>query len=175
MPLDPRDPPLTLEIETLAPGPKETRLLVLANGVRLWNRQLPREAYRKRFGLRNVPLADELRLELRTETFYPAAVNPASRDRRKLGIVVKAIRLEREGVLQPARLVGERPADRPRLAEDVDGAVLAEVEGPEARLEPGVGQEGRQVLELLRDKGSPLRGSQHHTNQVPLRCRTPEV
>ena len=103
VPIDPQTPPRALEIEALAPGPKQTRLEVVANGVRLMNRDLTPEASTWRLVLAKVPLGDELRLELRSETFYPAAFNPASRDRRKLGIVVKTIRLVGRQERSPSR------------------------------------------------------------------------
>ncbi len=93
VPLDPRDPPRALRVELLAPGRDGTRLELVANGVVLWDRQIPREAWSRTFGLESVPLGEELRLEINSDTFSPAEKRPSSRDRRRLGVVVRGIRL----------------------------------------------------------------------------------
>ncbi len=95
VPLDARRPPRTLEIETLAPGREATRLQVLANGVELWHRRIPRGAWSKTFSLEEVPLGDELLIELNSDTFSPAESRAGSNDRRRLGVVVTGIRLGR--------------------------------------------------------------------------------
>jgi hypothetical protein len=93
VPVDPRNPPRRLEVETLAPGRDRTRLQILANGVELWHRWIPSHLWSRRFSLEGVPLDDALVIELNSDTFSPAEIRPSSRDRRKLGIVVHGIRL----------------------------------------------------------------------------------
>jgi hypothetical protein len=95
VPLDSRSLPRTLEIETFVPSREGTRLQVLANGVELWHRPVPAGAWSRTFSLEDVPLGDELLIELNSDTFSPAESRRGSNDRRVLGVVVTGIRLGR--------------------------------------------------------------------------------
>ena len=94
VPLDPADPPRRLRFGARAPGRQQVRLRLLANGVELSRQPLPRAGWSRELSLDGVPLGDELRLEILSDTFSPAARRPGSRDRRRLGIVVTEIRLD---------------------------------------------------------------------------------
>jgi hypothetical protein len=83
-----------LRIETMVPARDGTRLQVLANGIELWHARIPREAWSKTFSLEPVPLkSPELLIKLKTDTFSPAESLEGSQDRRRLGVVVRGIRL----------------------------------------------------------------------------------
>ena len=102
VPVDPENPPRLLEIEARAPGRESTRLEIFINGVR-WRQMLSPEPWSKRFGLKRVPVGDRLVIRLESDTFRPAALEPSSRDRRRLGIVVTGIRLEARQRPRPKR------------------------------------------------------------------------
>jgi hypothetical protein len=93
VPLRGRKPPRRLAVETLAPGRDGARLQVRANGVELWRGRIPSELWSRTFGLEQVPLGDELLIELESDTFVPAESLPKSRDTRRLGVVVRGVRL----------------------------------------------------------------------------------
>ena len=101
VPVDRREPPRTLEVETLVPGRDATRLQVLANGVELWQGQVPGGRWSQRLGLERLPPADEIVIELNSDTFSPPRRRPGSPVRRSLGVVVTAIRLSREPPAEP--------------------------------------------------------------------------
>ena len=92
VPLDPARLPRRLEIETATRGRTGVRLQLLANGVELWNGAIP-AVWSETFSLERVPLADELLLELASDTFSPAESVAGSQDRRRLGVMVRGIRL----------------------------------------------------------------------------------
>ena len=92
VPVDPRRPPRALEIRAMAPGRESTRLEITVNGVR-WRQTITPEPWSRRLGLRRLPASERLLIELRSDTFIPAARDPSSRDRRRLGIVLQEIRL----------------------------------------------------------------------------------
>lgn len=83
-------PPTTLTIQ-LAGGPRPP-VRVVVNGRVLFEGRFPRSG-RQTFDLSEVPMNDRLRLELLSDTFVPAAVRTGSRDRRTLGVAVRAIRV----------------------------------------------------------------------------------
>jgi hypothetical protein len=93
VPLDPRKPPRLLQIETIAPGRDRVRLQVLANGIELWDQRISPGPWSKTFSLEQVPMNDELFIELKSDTFSPAERHPDSTDERRLGVAVRAIRL----------------------------------------------------------------------------------
>jgi hypothetical protein len=93
VPLDPANPPRRLEIETVAPGREGVRLRVLANGTELWHQRISSGSWSKTFSLEQVPMNDELVIELKSDTFSPAEKHPDSADNRRLGVAVRAIRL----------------------------------------------------------------------------------
>jgi hypothetical protein len=93
IPIDPKDPPRLLRIETIAPGREVAQLQVLANGLELWNEPVSADPWSKTFRLEQVPMNDVLRIELRSDTFSPAEEYPESPDMRRLGVAVRGIHL----------------------------------------------------------------------------------
>jgi hypothetical protein len=93
VPLDPRNLPRILEIETIIPGRDGARLRVVTNGTELWRGRVPSDGWSKTFSLEQVPMVDELLIKLKSDTFSPAESLPGSRDARRLGVVVRGIRL----------------------------------------------------------------------------------
>ena len=94
VPLDPRKPPAALEIETAAPLRDEVELQVIANGIELWRGRIPPRLWSKTLSMEGVPLDDELLIELRSDTFVPAEAFERSADQRRLGVMVRGIRLK---------------------------------------------------------------------------------
>jgi hypothetical protein len=94
VPLDPANLPQSFEIETAAPGRTGARLQLLANGVELWHQKTPPHAWTQTFSLEQVPMEDELFIELNSDTFVPAESLEGSGDQRRLGVVVKGIRVQ---------------------------------------------------------------------------------
>jgi hypothetical protein len=92
VPLDPLNLPQRLEIETASRREIEVKLQVLANGVELWNEAIPR-VWSKTFSLEQVPMNDPLLIELKSDTFSPAESVEGSKDQRRLGVMVRGIRL----------------------------------------------------------------------------------
>ena len=80
--LDPANPPRAFRIETAVPGRDGVRLRVLANRVELWDERVPSEPWSRTFELNDVPLNDELLIELQSETLKRG---------RRLGVMVRAI------------------------------------------------------------------------------------
>lgn len=87
VPLDPESPPRQLEIETIAPSRQEATLQVLVNGTELWNQAIPTDGWTQSFSLEQVPMTEELVVELRSDTFSPPG------DSRQLGIVLRSMKL----------------------------------------------------------------------------------
>jgi hypothetical protein len=95
IPLHPKHLPERLEISTVAPGRDSAHLRVRANGVVLWDRLITSGPWSRVFSLAGVPLGDELRVGLESDTFCPADTIDGSADRRNLGVKVISIRLVR--------------------------------------------------------------------------------
>jgi hypothetical protein len=93
VPLNDGNAPQLLEIETIAPGRDGAHLQVLANGVELWNQRISPDVWLKTFNLEQIPMNDELLIELKSNTFVPAQKYPPSEDQRHLGVAVRGIRL----------------------------------------------------------------------------------
>jgi hypothetical protein len=74
-----------LGIEAIIPGRDGAQLRVLANGVELCNQSIPAEPWSRTFSLDQVPLDDELAIELISDTFSP--------DERKLGVGITWVKL----------------------------------------------------------------------------------
>jgi hypothetical protein len=85
--------PKLLEIDTVAPGREAAQMQVLANGVELWNRNISPDPLSNVFSLEQVPMTDELLIEIQSDTFTHAERQPQSVDRRRLGVAVRSIRL----------------------------------------------------------------------------------
>jgi hypothetical protein len=68
-------------------------LQVMANGIELWNQQIPPEGWSKSFDLEQVPLGDTLLIELNSDTLTPSGGPGGSSTERSLGVMVKGIRL----------------------------------------------------------------------------------
>lgn len=93
VPLGSANPPRLLRIDTIVPGRDGAQLQLLANGVELWRQSIPRDGWSKTFSLESVPMNDELRIEIRSDTFVPAEEREGAIDERSLGVVVTGIRL----------------------------------------------------------------------------------
>lgn len=93
VPLDPRRPPRRLDLEASAPGREGVRLQVLVDGVELWHGKIPSGPWSTTLGLEDLPLGDELVVELKSDTFSPQWRPWRPRDRRRLGVLVRGIRL----------------------------------------------------------------------------------
>ena len=94
VPLDPRNPPEVLEIETIDHNPDGARLRVLANGTELWHEQVPAQPWSRTFSLLDVPMSEVLSIELRIEADTPDESPNESTDPRGLGVLVRGIRLK---------------------------------------------------------------------------------
>jgi hypothetical protein len=86
--------PHALEIDVVAPTRKSARLRVNANGIELWQGSVPPSGWSATLALDRVPLTDELRIVLESDTFTPAVRSGSSDDARRLGVMVRAIRLQ---------------------------------------------------------------------------------
>jgi hypothetical protein len=93
IPIEPKNPPRLVRIETVAPGREVAQLQVLANGFELWNEPVSAAPWSKTFRLEQVPMNDVLLIELRSDTFSPAERHPESPDVRRLGVAVRGIQL----------------------------------------------------------------------------------
>lgn len=122
VPVNRREPPRTLEVETLVPGRDRTRLQVLANGVELWHGEIPGGPWSRRFGLEPVPLGEELLIELNSDTSSPPRRRGRARARRTLGVVVTGIRLGGEAPAEPCEDRGRHHRDGSAEARDTIGA-----------------------------------------------------
>jgi hypothetical protein len=94
--IDPKRPPTRLEVATAAPGRQDAQLRLTANDVDLWSGPSPSDPWSRSFDLADVPLRDELNLELASDTFRPAETVEGSKDHRTLGVMVRSIRLSAE-------------------------------------------------------------------------------
>jgi hypothetical protein len=92
--LDPERWPQTLEIDTVAYNRDRVHLQLLANGVELWNQQIPPEGWSQSFDLGSVPVADSLLIELNSDTFSPADLSGSPTDQGTHGVMVKGIWLK---------------------------------------------------------------------------------
>jgi hypothetical protein len=106
VPLDPENPPELLEIRTVAPGRESVDLQLLANGFELWHQPVPPEPWSRSFRLDQVPMNDELLIEILSDTFTPRGGAEGSGDLRSLGVVVTGIRLAERGHLAEAAAAG---------------------------------------------------------------------
>jgi hypothetical protein len=93
IPLHPDHLPDRLEVATVAPGRDSAGLRVRANGIVLWDGAIPSRPWSRSFALTDVPLGDELHIELESDTFRPSETIDGSTDRRRLGVKVCSIRL----------------------------------------------------------------------------------
>jgi hypothetical protein len=93
VPFDPGHPPRSLEIEIVAYDRDRVVLQVMANGIELWNREIPPEGWSKSFDLEHVPLGDSLLIELNSDTLTPLEDPAGPSTGRSLGVMVKGIRL----------------------------------------------------------------------------------
>ena len=95
VPLDPENLPQRVEVEILASGRREgADLQILTNGVELWRARIPANEWSKTLSLKQVPMGNALLIELNSDTSTPAASHEGSPDSRRLGVMVKAIRLQ---------------------------------------------------------------------------------
>jgi hypothetical protein len=85
--------PERLEVATVVPTRDGTTLRIRANGVVLWNGEIPSGPWSRSLALAGVPLGNELVVELLSDTFRPAETVEGSTDRRTLGVMVRSIRL----------------------------------------------------------------------------------
>jgi hypothetical protein len=93
VPVDPQNPPQSLEIETAATADSGTRLQLLANGTELWNDWIP-GAWSNTFDLAQVPPSDVLTVELKSGTIHPPSDATGLTDDSRLGVLLRAIRLQ---------------------------------------------------------------------------------
>jgi hypothetical protein len=84
-------PAKTLTIQLA--GTRRPRLEIVVNGRMLFDGRFPRNG-RRMFDLSAAPVKRRLRIDLLTDTFVPARVRAGSHDRRRLGVAVRAIRLQ---------------------------------------------------------------------------------
>jgi hypothetical protein len=92
VPLDPEDRPAALLLD-LEAGPAGCDLTVRVNGRVLVHQALPPGPWSKTLDLAGLDLGRTLTLELLSDTFVPHELNPASGDERRLGVLVKGVRL----------------------------------------------------------------------------------
>ena len=100
VPIESGNPPRSLEIETVAFGRDRVVLQVMANGVELWNQQIPPAGWSKSFDLEQVPLGDTLLIELNSDTLTPSDGPGGPPLGRSLGVMVKGIHLWTSSVPQ---------------------------------------------------------------------------
>ncbi len=93
VPVDPQNLPQSLEIETAATADSGTRLQLLANGTELWNDWIP-GAWSNTFDLAQVPPSDVLTVELKSGTIHPRSDATGLTDDSRLGVLLRAIRLQ---------------------------------------------------------------------------------
>jgi hypothetical protein len=93
IPLHPKHLPDHLEVATVVPGRDGARLAIRVNGVVLWSGGIPSGPWSRSLSLADVPRADELLVELESDTFCPAETIDGSTDTRKLGVKVRSILL----------------------------------------------------------------------------------
>jgi hypothetical protein len=151
VPVDASDPPVVLGIETVVPGRKEVRLRVRANAIELLDRRVPGSAWSESLSLREVPITDEVLIEIDSDTFSPADSVDGAGDRRRLGVVVQGIRLAARATL---------------AARAVDGVTLG--------TEPVFGFQESGFHRSERYRGEPARWTDGAASlRVPLDPRAP--
>ena len=97
VPVAPGNPPQLLELEAMVPGREGANLEVLANGVVLWQDWLPAHPWPESMtiSLVDVPMSESLVIELNSDTSASDAVVDAADEQRRLGVMVRGIRLKR--------------------------------------------------------------------------------
>ena len=100
VPIESGNPPKSLEIETVAFGRDRPVLQVKANGIELWNQQIPPEGWSKSFDLEQVPIGDTLLIELNSDTLTRSGGPGGPSPGRSLGVMVKGIHLGTTSIFQ---------------------------------------------------------------------------
>jgi hypothetical protein len=94
VPLDPNHLPRLMRVHIGSTGGvKEKRVKILTNGHELFDGQVPGEGFSQSFSLANVPLWEQLNIELLSDTHIPREIIRGSTDNRTLGVLVKSISL----------------------------------------------------------------------------------
>ncbi len=93
VPIDENRPPQALRVDLASTGPQGTELKVLLNGDVLFQESLPPSRWSKTFSLAGRSFHKQLTLELLSDTFVPRETTKGSKDRRTLGVMVKAVML----------------------------------------------------------------------------------
>jgi len=93
VPVDKQRPPKALKVDLDASGPKGTRLRVMVNGRTLLDERIPAGSWAKSFSLADVPLGERAAIELHSDSFVASEIVKESTDPRRLGVLVRAIRL----------------------------------------------------------------------------------
>ena len=104
--LDKYRPPLMLGIDIAETGRDATGLGLLANGVTLWDRPIPRTGGAATFSLAQVPLADRLTIEILSDTQQETNRPHSSPRRRNLGVFVRKLRVDSREALAEAATDG---------------------------------------------------------------------
>jgi len=101
-----RRPPLMLGIEVAGTGRDATDLELRANGVALWDRPIPRTGGAVTFSLAQVPIGDQLTIEILSDTNRAADRTGSPGRRRNLGVFVRRLRLDSREALAEAATNG---------------------------------------------------------------------
>lgn len=95
------DSPRSVAVHVRVHQPKGTHLRILANSKELFAGQIPGGDFEKVLSLADVPLGDELTLELNSDSWKPKGTIPEAKDERTLGVDVRSVRLLREEAAPP--------------------------------------------------------------------------
>lgn len=92
--MDRRRPPkaLTVDIESTG-GVNEKDSKILINGYALFEGKIPDGGWTQTFDLSGIPLKDRINIELLSDTHIPGEIIQGSPDTRKLGLMVKGVKL----------------------------------------------------------------------------------
>lgn len=86
--------PITMSVKISAPGGgKDKNLRIFANGKELFKGKISNADFSHTFSLSGIPKDDQLVIELLSDTHIPSQTLKRSNDNRRLGVMVKEIRL----------------------------------------------------------------------------------
>jgi hypothetical protein len=91
IPIKPGYRPDSLRVNLASTGPLGTTLNIVANHIELLKKKLPAAGWSGVMSLGQVPINDELEIEVNSDRFTPAKILPNNSDSRTLGVMVKSV------------------------------------------------------------------------------------
>ena len=93
VPLNEQNQPTSLNIDIEVTYPKETNLVILVNEHELFQGYTPEGRWSQTFRLAGRLYGNKMVIKLFSDTFLPREIIEKSKDSRKLGVLVRGIRL----------------------------------------------------------------------------------